>query len=86
MSTNQNEERHWAATSRLTIAMLVLWAIFAFGIHFFAKTLNGISLFGFPLGYYLASQGALIVFVAMLFVFASAQDKIDRDHGVAEDE
>ena len=40
----------------------------------------------FPLGFYMAAQGSLIVFVVMLFVFAKQQDKIDREFGVAEDD
>jgi putative solute:sodium symporter small subunit len=39
----------------------------------------------FPLGYYMAAQGALVVFVVQLFVFVKQQEKIDRDCGVAED-
>jgi putative solute:sodium symporter small subunit len=66
--------------------MLALWAIFSFILHMFAAQLNGIVVLGFPLGFYMAAQGSLIVFVIMLFWFAGAQDKIDRDHGVAEDE
>ena len=45
-----------------------------------------IPFLGFPLGFYMAAQGSLIVFVVMLFVFAKQQDKIDRQHGVAEDD
>jgi putative solute:sodium symporter small subunit len=86
VSNNDQEQRHWSATSRLTWVMLAIWAVFAFFIHMFAGSLNGIKVLGFPLGYYMAAQGSLIIFVLMLFWFASAQDKIDRDHGVAEDE
>ena len=41
---------------------------------------------GFPLGFYMAAQGSLIVFVVMLFMFAKQQDKIDREFGMAEDD
>ena len=41
---------------------------------------------GFPLGFYMAAQGSLIVFVVMLFKFARQQDEIDREHGYAEDD
>jgi putative solute:sodium symporter small subunit len=41
---------------------------------------------GFPLGFYMAAQGSLIVFVVMLFMFAKQQDNIDREFGVAEDD
>ncbi|MGF1648856.1 MAG: DUF4212 domain-containing protein [Hyphomicrobiaceae bacterium] len=80
-----NVERHWARTSSLMWMMLFFWFVFSFVIHFFVKQLNEITFLGFPLGFYMAAQGALIVFVAMLFYFAYAQDKIDRDEGVAEE-
>jgi putative solute:sodium symporter small subunit len=85
MSSNMNEV-HWKKTSSLMITMMVLWGIFGFGIHLFVNQLNAIKILGFPLGFYMAAQGSLIIFVAMLFWFAKAQDKIDRDCGVAEEE
>jgi putative solute:sodium symporter small subunit len=81
-----NGERHWSRTSGLMWTMLVLWIVFSFLIHMFVKQLNAITILGFPLGFYMAAQGSLIIFVAMLFWFAKAQDKIDREEGFAEDE
>ena len=80
-----NQEAWWASTRGLMITSLVIWFIFSFGIHFFVKSLNQITIMGFPLGFYMAAQGSLIVFVALLFWFARAQDKIDREHGFAEE-
>jgi len=65
---------------------LAIWAFFSFVIHFFVNSLNAIVILGFPLGYYMAAQGSLIVFVALLFWFARRQDSIDREFGVAEEE
>ena len=81
-----NSERHWKRTSGLMWLMLILWIIFSFLIHFFVGQLNTIKFMGFPLGFYMAAQGSLVIFVVMLFWFAYAQDKIDRDEGFAEDE
>jgi putative solute:sodium symporter small subunit len=78
-------DRYWSRTSGLMWLMLVLWIVFSFAIHMFVNQLNAIKVLGFPLGFYMAAQGSLIVFVAMLFWFAKAQDKIDREEGVAED-
>ncbi len=86
MQQDSSGERHWARTSTLMWIMLALWFFFSFVIHFFVGSLNQIKLLGFPLGFYMAAQGSLIVFVAMLFWFAKAQDKIDREEGFAEDE
>jgi putative solute:sodium symporter small subunit len=83
MSTGA-QEAWWSKTRGLMILSLVIWAIFSFGIHFFATALNSIVIFGFPLGFYMAAQGSLIVFVLLLFWFARAQDRIDTEHGMAE--
>ncbi|MBK8458075.1 MAG: DUF4212 domain-containing protein [Phyllobacteriaceae bacterium] len=77
--------RYWEKTRNLMIIMMVLWAIFSFFIHMFVGSLNNIVILGFPLGFYMAAQGSLIVFVAMLFWFARKQNAIDVEHGVAED-
>ncbi len=79
-------EVHWAKTSKLMILMMVLWAFFGFFVHMLVVPLNGIRILGFPLGFYMAAQGSLVIFVGMLFWFARAQDKIDRECGFAEDE
>lgn len=79
-------ERYWARTSTLMWIMLVLWIFFSFVVHMFVGQLNQIKILGFPLGFYMAAQGSLIIFVAMLFWFAYRQDQIDRDEGMAEDD
>ena len=85
MADNTNNG-YWQKTSKLMITMMVLWIFFSFIIHMFVVQLNAIKIAGFPLGFYMASQGSLIAFVVMLFWFAKAQDNIDRECGVAEEE
>ncbi|MDF0519994.1 DUF4212 domain-containing protein [Bradyrhizobium yuanmingense] len=89
-STNlkEREVAHWAKTSRLMFTHLGIWFFFGFIIHMFVDPLNKmvIPILGFPLGFYMAAQGSLIVFVVMLFVFAKQQDRIDREFDFAEDD
>lgn len=85
MESNSGD-RYWSRTSALMWSMFVLWLIFSFVIHFFVDKLNAIKILGFPLGFYMAAQGSLAVFVLMLFFFAWKQDAIDREEGVAEEE
>ena len=84
--TPEVRSAHWAKTKRLTITVLVLWFIFSLGVHWFADALNNISFLGFPLGFYMAAQGSLIVFVVLIFYLAYRQNKIDEEFGVAEDD
>ena len=83
-----NDQAHWRRTTRLMLTHLVIWFVFGYVVHMFVNPLNQfvIPVLGFPLGFYMAAQGSLIVFVLMLFVFAWQQDRIDRQHGVAEDD
>jgi len=83
--TPEQQDAYWSKTSRLMWTILVLWLLFSFGIHLFAVQLNQIVILGFPLGFYMAAQGSLIVFVILCFWNASAQNRIDEEFGVAED-
>lgn len=78
-------EAHWTKTRNLMWVALAIWAFFSFVIHFFVSALNGVTFLGFPLGFYMAAQGSLIVFVVLIFWFAHKQNKIDEEFGVAED-
>ena len=78
--------RHWEKTRNLTIVVLIIWFIFSFVVHWFAKDLNAASFLGFPLGYYFAVQGSLAIFVILIFVQNWMQDKIDDEAGLGETE
>jgi putative solute:sodium symporter small subunit len=40
---------------------------------------------GFPLGFYMAAQGSLIIFVILIFWFAKKQNQIDEEAGLHEE-
>jgi putative solute:sodium symporter small subunit len=84
----QREEAHWRKTTRLMLTHLGIWFFFGYVIHMFVVPLNKITIpfLGFPLGFYMAAQGSLIVFVVMLFLFARQQEKIDQEFGFAEED
>lgn len=82
----ERRQEHWRRTRMLMITHLVIWFIFAYLVHWFASALHGINFFGWPLNYYMAAQGSLIVFVVQLFMFSRQQHAIDVEFGVDEDE
>ena len=83
--TPERANAYWKRTSTLMWTILAIWFFFSFVIHFFATQLNGIRILGFPLGFYMAAQGSLIVYVVLCFWNASAKGKIDDEFGVSED-
>ena len=83
-----NDEAHWKKTTNLMWIHLFIWIFFGYIVQMFVVPLNKITIpiLEFPLGFYMAAQGALIVFVVQLFMFARQQNRIDREFGYAEDE
>ena len=82
--TSQNKEEHWRRTRSLMVKHLIIWFVFSFLIHWHAPLLNQMSFLDFPLGFYMAAQGSLAIFVIQLFIFVRQQDRIDQDCGFAE--
>ena len=76
---------YWKKTSTLMWTVLGMWFFAGFAVHLFAPSLNAIKFLGFPLGFYMAAQGSLIIFVVGLFWFAKRQNQIDEEFGVQED-
>jgi len=77
---------YWRATLGLLAKVLVIWFIVSFGAGILlADMLNGISLGGYPLGFWFAQQGAIYVFIALIFWYAKKMGDIDREFNVHED-
>jgi len=76
---------YWKKTSALMWTVLAIWFVAGFVVHLFAQSLNSIHILGFPLGFYMAAQGSLIIFVVTLFWFARRQNQIDEEFAVQED-
>lgn len=77
---------HWHGSRTLMWICLAVWFFFSFVLHLFSPSLNTIHVFGFPLGFYFAAQGSLIIFVVLIFWFANRQNRIDEEFGVNENE
>ncbi len=70
---------YWNRKVTLIASLLVVWAFVGFGLSIFgAETLNEISLGGIPLGFWMAQQGSIFVFVLLLLFFAIASDRLDK--------
>ncbi|RFP11399.1 MULTISPECIES: DUF4212 domain-containing protein [unclassified Duganella] len=80
-----SREQHWRKTRRLSAILLLVWLATGFCAAWFARELAGLSVFGWPLSFYLAAQGASLVYLAILAVYAWRMRKLDRaaatEHG-----
>ena len=86
MKLTQNHIDYWHKNLRLTAILLVIWFIATFVVIWFAIPLAEIKMFGWPLSFYIAAQGSLIVYVAIIGFYALKMRSYDNEHGVHEGE
>jgi putative solute:sodium symporter small subunit len=68
---------HWQRTRRLTALLLGAW-FSTFGIIFFARELSTIELFGWPLSFYMAAQGTILIYLAIVAIYAWRMRQLDN--------
>jgi putative solute:sodium symporter small subunit len=85
MKVSENHQRYWQKNLRITAILLVIWFVVTYVVGFFARDLN-FSFFGWPFSYWVGAQGALVVYVVIIAYYAHYMNKLDQEHGVAEEE
>ena len=76
---------YWSAVLKLLRNVLIIWFAVSYGCGIiFADALNNIMLGGYPLGFWFAQQGAIYVFVALIFGYGHLMGKLDIKFDVEE--
>lgn len=79
----EDAKAYWSANRTLMISLLFVWFIVSFGAGIvFRDQLDAVSIGGAPLGFWFAQQGAIYVFVALIFIYHVAMKKIESKHGI----
>jgi putative solute:sodium symporter small subunit len=84
MQLTQRHVEYWKRNLNLTIVLMAIWFIFTFVMAWFAIPLADITFFGWPLSFYMAAQGSLIIYVAIIWFYARKMRALDEEYGVAE--
>ncbi|WP_029463423.1 DUF4212 domain-containing protein [Serpentinimonas barnesii] len=74
---------YWRRIKALTLLLLLLWLGVTFGVSFYARELN-FAFFGWPFGYWVAAQGAIVVYGLLIALYAWVANRLDDLHGVSE--
>lgn len=85
-SARSDRSEYWRKNLGAIAVCLVIWAIVSLGFGvLFARSLNAFSLGGYPLGFWFAQQGAIYVFILLIFYYAWRMNRLDREFDVHED-
>ena len=76
---------YWRKTRALTITLLLLWLVVTFLMSWFARELNEIVIFGFPLGFYMGAQGVLVFYLAIIWFYNYQMRKLDAEFNIDDE-
>ncbi|MFT5588758.1 MAG: putative solute:sodium symporter small subunit [Bradyrhizobium sp.] len=77
---------HWRLTRRLSLQLLAGWFVITVVIIWFARELDRLVLFGWPLSFYMAAQGATLIYVAMVGAYAWRMRSLDLRYEPEQDD
>jgi putative solute:sodium symporter small subunit len=85
METTERHREYWHRNLRITGILLGIWFVVTFVVGYFARSLN-FTFFGWPFSFWMGAQGALVIYVAIIWYYAWYMNRLDQEYGVAEEE
>jgi len=85
MNQSNQRQRYWSQNLRYLILLLSIWFLVSYGAGIlFQDFLDQFMVGGFPLGFWMAQQGAIYVFVLLIFVYVALMNRLDKKFDVNE--
>lgn len=81
-STRDREYRR--KTAWVTALLLGAWFLVTFVVVYFARDLQ-FRFFGWPFSFWMGAQGALIVYVLIIWYYARFMNRLDREYGIQDE-
>ena len=85
MKVSENHQRYWQRNLRVTAILMAIWFVVTYVVSYFARDLN-FNFLGWPFSFWMAAQGSLVIYVIIIWYYAGYMNKLDQEHGVAEEE
>ena len=83
--TPDQQAAYWKRNLAYIAILLVVWASVSYGAAILlADVLDRFRLLGFPLGFWFSTQGSILTFVLLVFVYVKLMNDLDRKYGVYE--
>ncbi|WP_420597423.1 DUF4212 domain-containing protein [Deinococcus sp.] len=81
--TQEERLTYWRKNLSLTVGLLIVWFVVAYLLGIiFAPAMNAAKLVQAPLGYWIAQQGAIYVFILLIVIYAARMNALDKQSGV----
>ena len=84
--SEKNAQEYWRRNKALMFKLGLIWFLVSYGCGIlFVEELNQLRLGGYKLGFWFAQQGSIYTFIALIFYYTKAMERLDREFGVEEE-
>ena len=81
MQSQKYENKYWKGNLKILAVLLGIWFVVSFVLSIlFVDVLDRFQIGGFRLGFWMAQQGSIYVYVILIFVYIKLMDRLDRKH------
>lgn len=86
MQLTDGHREYWRRNLHITSVLMLIWFVVTFVAAYFARELSTFIFFGWPFSFWMAAQGALIVYCVLIWYYARTMNRLDHEYGVDEAE
>ena len=78
---SDSAETYWKSNIKIVSVLLSIWFFISFGCGIlFVDFLDQFRFGGFKLGFWIAQQGSIFVFVVLIYAYIYLMDKLDNEY------
>jgi len=81
----EKHKEYWRKNVTMTMILLAIWAVITYVVGWLARDLS-FNFFGWPFSFWVGAQGALAIYVVLIWYYAHYMGKLDKEYGVDEGE
>jgi putative solute:sodium symporter small subunit len=82
----ESASAYWKENIKYVLILLSIWFLVSYGAGIiFKEYLDQFHIGGFKLGFWFAQQGAIYVFVILIFIYIHLMNRLDKKYGYDQD-
>ncbi len=78
-------QRYWRRNVSSIVALMAIGALVTFGVSYAARSLQ-FTFFGWPFSFWVAAQGAMFVYLGIVWWYARRMSRLDAAHGLQDED
>lgn len=86
MELSEKHREYWRKNVTITAILLAIWFVVTFVVGYLARDVFSFNFFGWTFAFWMGAQGALVIYVLIIWFYARYMGALDEQYGVAEGE